>query len=104
MEKRPNGSWRVKKKGEAVGVIGNDSSVVAVFPRKNNSDDTRINEAYLLAAAPLMLEVCTKIHSILENNLVVTPEGFKINISDIQEFLVDAIMRAKGYRKTPHEP
>ena len=98
------GPWLVKKKGDAVGVIGYDSSVVAVYPRKKNGDDTRIKEAYLLAAAPLMLEVCSKIYSILENSLVVTPEGFKLNISDIQKSLVDAIMRAKGYRKTPYEP
>jgi hypothetical protein len=104
MGKHALGPWHVRKKGEAVGVIGDDSSVVAVFPRKNNGDDTRINEAYLLAAAPLMLEACSKIHSILENSLVVTPEGFKMNISDIQKSLADAIMRAKGYRKTPHEP
>jgi hypothetical protein len=104
MGKHALGPWHVRKKGDSVGVTENDSSVVAVFPRKKNGDDTRIKEAYLLAAAPLMLEACSKIHSILENSLVVTPEGFKMNISDIQEFLVDAIMRAKGYRKTPHEP
>ena len=104
MGKHAIGPWQVKKKGEAVGVIGGDSSVVAVFPKKENGHDTRINEAYLLAAAPLMLEACSKIHSILENSLIVTPEGFKINISEIQKSLVDAIMRAKGYRKTPCEP
>jgi hypothetical protein len=104
MENSALGPWLVRKKGEAVGVIGIDSSVVAVFPRKKDGDDTRVNEAYLLAAAPLMLEACSKIHSILENSLVVTPEGFKINCSDIQKSLADAIRRAKGYRKTPHEP
>jgi hypothetical protein len=104
MGKHAPGPWHVKKKGEAVGVIGDDSSVVAVFPRKRNGDDTRVNEAYLLAAAPLMLEACSRIYSILENSIVVTPEGFKMNCSDIRKSLADAIMRAKGYRKTPHEP
>ena len=104
MEKHALGPWHVRKKGESVGVIEDDSSVVAVFPRKKDGDDTRIKEAYLLAAAPLMLEACSKIHSILENSLIVTPEGFKINIADIQKSLADAIMRAKGYRKTPYEP
>ena len=51
-----------------------------------------------------MLEACSRIYSILENSIVVTPEGFKMNCSDIRKSLADAIMRAKGYRKTPHEP
>ena len=104
MEKSVNGSLQVKKKDEAVGIFGADSSVVAVLPKKKTGDDTRVAEAYLFAAAPQLFEVCRTIHSILENSLVVTPEGFKMNISDIQKSLADAIMRAKGYRKTPHEP
>jgi len=104
MDNSALGPWLVKKKGEVVGVIGNDYSVVAVFPRKKDGDDTRVNEAYLLAAAHLMLEACSKIYSILENSHIVTPECFKINCSDIQKSLANAIRRAKGYRKTPHEP
>jgi len=104
MEKSSSGSLYVKKKDESIGVFGADSSVVAVLPKKKNGDDTRIAEAYLFAAAPQLFAVCRKIHSILENSLVVTPEGFKMNISDIQKSLADAILRAKGYRKTPHEP
>jgi hypothetical protein len=104
MEKRALGPWHVKKKGDAVGVMGADASVVAVLPRKKTGADTRIKQAYLMAAAPLLFEACTKINSILENNLIVTPEGFKINCSDIQKSLVDALMRARGYRKTPSEP
>jgi len=104
MQKHPNTSWHVKKKGEAVGVMGADSSVVAVFPRKKAGEDTRVKEAYLLAAAPELFEVCCKINSILEDSLIVTPEGYKINCSDIKKALADAIMRAKGYRKSPQEP
>jgi hypothetical protein len=104
MEKRTNSSWRVKKKGEAVGVIGEDSSIVAVLPRKKVGEDARVKEAYLLAAAPQLFEACCKIYSILEDSLIVTPEGYKINCSDIKKALVDAIMRARGYRKSPEEP
>ena len=104
MEKSVSGSWRVKKKDEAVAVMGDDSSVVAVLPRKKNGGDTRIKEAYLFAAAPQLFDVCRTIHSILENNLIVTPEGFKINCSDLKKSLLDAIMRAKGYRRSPDEP
>jgi hypothetical protein len=66
--------------------------------------DTCIKEAYLIAAAPQLLEVCSKISSLLENSLIVTPEGFKIDCSDVRRSLFDAIMRAKGYRKAPQEP
>lgn len=104
MEKLTKGSWRVKKKGEAVGVMGLDSSVVAVLPRRKAGEDTRVKEAYLIAAAPQLLEACCKINSILEDSLIVTPEGYKMNCSDIKKSLVDAIMRARGYRKSPEEP
>jgi hypothetical protein len=104
MVKPAKGSWYVKKKGEAVGVIAEDSSVVAVLPRKNAGEDTRIKEAYLLAAAPQLFEACTKITSILESSLIVTPEGIKINCTDVKKSLSDAILRARGCRKSPQEP
>ena len=104
MGKSANGSWYVKKKDEAIGIVGADSSVVAVLPKKKTGEDTRIAEAYLFAAAPQLFDVCRIIHSILENSLIVTPEGFKINCSDLKVSLSDAILRAKGYRKSPDEP
>ena len=104
MGKHANGSWYVKKNGETVGVMEADSSFVAVLPRKKAGDDSRITEAYLIAAAPQLFEVCSKINSLLENNLVVTSEGFKINCSDIKKSLLDAILRANGCRKAPDEP
>jgi hypothetical protein len=104
MEKGANGSLYVKKKDETVGIVGADSSVVAVLPKKKNGSDTRIAEAYLFAAAPQLFEVCRTIHSILENSLIVTPEGLKINCPDIKISVRDAILRAKGYHKSPDEP
>jgi hypothetical protein len=104
MEKRVHGPWYVKKNGEALGIMGADSSIVAVLPGKKAGDDLRITEAYLIAAAPQLFEVCNNIKSILETSLIVTPEGFKINCSDIRKSLLDAILRARGYRKTPDEP
>ena len=104
MKNNANGSWHVKKNDETIGIFGADSSLVAVLPRKKTGVDTRIAEAYLLVAAPQLFEVCSKIHSILENNLVVTAEGWKINCSDLKLSLRDAIMRAKGYHKSPDEP
>jgi hypothetical protein len=104
MQKPPKGSWVVKKKGEAVGVIAENSYVVAVFPKKKAGEDTRVKEAYLLAAAPLLFDVCSRINSVLEGSLIVTPEGIKINCTDIKQSLSDALLRAMGYRKNPEEP
>jgi hypothetical protein len=94
MKMRTPGPWRIKVKDEAVGILGNDLSLVAVVRRRNADAD-----AYLIAAAPLLLDACRNVMAALENNLIVTAEGFKINDAHIRESLLDAIMRAEGYRK-----
>src|SRR5512139_774860 len=104
MEKHVPSPWLVNKNGEAVRVMAVDSSVVAVLPERGNGDNSWIKEAYLIAAAPQLFEVCCKINSILENSLIVTPEGFKIDCSDLRISLTDAILRAVGCRKAPDEP
>jgi hypothetical protein len=98
------GSWRVKKKGQSIGVIGSDSSVIAVLPQRDTDDNSRVKEAYLMAAAPQLFSACIKIKEMLENSLVVTREGFVINCSEIRDTLLDATLRASGCRKTPDEP
>jgi hypothetical protein len=99
MKMRTPGPWQVKIKEEAIGILGNDSSLVAVMRRKKADADERLSDAYLIAAAPLLLDICKKVLAVLENNLIVTAEGFKINDSHIRAALLDAIMRAEGYRK-----
>ena len=104
MKKLSVGPWRVIKKDEAVAVIEADSSVVALLPGKKPGDTTRIKEAYLIAAAPQLYNVCRKLNTILENSFIVTPEGFKINCSDVKKSLSIALLRARGIRKSPQEP
>jgi hypothetical protein len=104
MKKSTAASWRVKKNGETINILGKGPSVIAVLPRNNGSANATIQEAYVIAAAPQILEVCTRLKSVLENSLIVTPEGFKIDFSEIREGLLSAILRAKGCRKTPEEP
>lgn len=105
MENRANGSWHLRKIiGEVVGVLAADSSIIAELPQGGNGDGPRIREAYLIAAAPQLFEACCKISSVLENNLIVTPEGSKIDCIDIKKSLHDAILRARGCRKAPDEP
>ena len=105
MEILANGSWRVKKlAGRGINVIGENSTVVAALPERKYDDELLVREAYLIAAAPQLFDACSKINSILENNFIVTREGFKINFGEIQKTLSGALMRALGYRKDPEEP
>jgi hypothetical protein len=99
MEREPlKGPWRLKRNGDSVVVVRPDASVVAsLLP-------ARVAEAYAIAAAPQLLGICTRIKSVLENNLVVTSEGFKIDCDDLRKDLLTVILRAKGYRKSPNEP
>lgn len=87
-----------------VSILGADSSVIAVLPEGGNGVGLNITEAYLLAVAPQLFDVWTKINSILENSYIVTPEGFKINFYEIQKSLSEALLRARGCRKNPEEP
>jgi len=104
MSERTPGPWFLKTKDEAIGVIGKDSSLVAVMRRKKDDDAKRIADADLIAAAPLLLEACAKLKDLLENNFIVTAEGFKINDAHVRGFLLDAIMSAEGYRKKVGKP
>jgi hypothetical protein len=54
--------------------------------------------ANLIGSAPLLLEACKTVKELLENNHIVTEEGFRINTRDVREKLLDAIFRAEGYR------
>jgi hypothetical protein len=104
MKPRTPGPWAIKKNGEDIGVIGGDSRCVAQLPAEDADSRQRVSDAYLIAAAPLLLDVCKSLSAILENNLIVTAEGFKINDAHLRESLLDAILRAEGYRKHPGMP
>jgi hypothetical protein len=104
MKLRSPGPWSVKKNGEGIGVIGQDSSMIALLPSKSTAMDCMVSDAYLIAAAPQLLEVCKAVNAVLENNLIVTANGFKINDAQIRESLLDVILRAEGYRKNPDQP
>jgi hypothetical protein len=103
MGSRAGGTWLVKKNGGGISILGTDSSVVAEVPQNKGSDDP-VRRAYVIAAAPQLLDVCTQLKSILENNLIVTSEGFRINCADVRTHLLEVILRATGCRKSPEEP
>jgi len=51
-----------------------------------------------MASAPRLLEVIKEIKEHLDNNMIVTEEGLKINDSHLRKSIIDAILRAEGYR------
>ena len=93
------GFWHVDGKNGAIGVFSGDIPVAMVMSQGKNSEDTQRANAYLLAAAPKLFKVCKKLKETLENCLIVTSEGLKVNDSDLRESLLDAILVAEGYRK-----
>jgi hypothetical protein len=97
------GPWAIKKNGNGIGVIGHDSCCIAQLPINGIDRQSRVSDAYLIAAAPQLLEVCKNLNAILENNLIVTAEGFKINDAHLRACLLDVILRAEGYRKNPDQ-
>jgi len=70
-----------------------------VMPQGGQARDTQEANAYLLAAAPHLYKVCQKLHALLQNSLIVTHEGIRINDSDLRQSLLEALMRAGGYRR-----
>jgi formate dehydrogenase maturation protein FdhE len=51
-----------------------------------------------MATAPRLLAIIKEIKEHLDNNMIVTVEGLKINDSHLRESIIDAILRAEGYR------
>lgn len=78
--------------------------MIALLQAAGAAMDANVSDAYLIAAAPLLLDVCKAVSAVLENNLIVTADGFKINDAQIRESLLDAILKAEGYRKNPDPP
>jgi hypothetical protein len=70
-----------------------------VMPQGGQERDTQEGNAYLLAAAPQLFEVCQKFQALLENSFIVTPEGIRLNDSDLRQSLLEALLRAGGYRR-----
>ena len=96
MKETTPGPWSVKNKHGAIGVFSGETPLAMVMPQGGQARDTQEANAYLLAAAPQLFEVCQKLQVLLENSLIVTPEGIKINDSDLRQSLREALLRAGG--------
>ncbi len=95
------GPWRAVEEEGNFGVFASDRMLAVVTPDDTPERQERRANAILMAAAPLLLQACRQLKDLLENNLVVTEERFIINDADARATLIDALMRAEGYRTDP---
>lgn len=101
MEVDTPGPWRVEEEDGNYGIFADDRLLAVVTPDDTPDRSERKANAILISAAPLLLRACRQIKELLDNNRVVTADGFIINDADIRATLVDALMRAEGYRFDP---
>lgn len=92
------GPWHVEEEEGAYGVFSSDELLAIILPEDVKEKEAARANAYLMAAAPRLLQVLWEIKEHLDNNLIVTADGVKINDSHLRESIVDAILKAGGYR------
>ena len=92
------GPWHVEEEEGTYGVFSRDDLLALILPDDVKKNETARANAHLMAAAPRLLDVLWEIKEHLDNNLIVTADGVKINDSHLRESIVDAILKAEGYR------
>ena len=95
------GPWRMEDEEGHFGIFAGEALLAVTVPDDTPDRRVRRGNAMLMAAAPALLNACRRVNELLENNRVVTAEGFLINDLDIRAVLTDALMRAEGYRVEP---
>jgi hypothetical protein len=95
------GPWRADEEDGNFGIFAGDRLLAVVTPEDTPERSERKTNAVLMSAAPLLLRACKQLKELLDNNRVVTEDGFVINDRDTRAALVDALMRAEGYRTEP---
>jgi len=92
------GAWLVKEESGSYGVFSGDSLLTITLSDDIQDKGAVKANANLMATAPRLLEVIKQIKEHLDNNMIVTGEGLSINDSHLRESIIDAILRAEGYR------
>jgi hypothetical protein len=98
------GPWLVKEENGSYGVFSNDALLAITLSDDIQDKDAEKANAHLMATAPRLLEIIKEIKEHLDNNMIVTEEGLKINDSHLRESIIDAILRAEGYRLWALQP
>jgi len=92
------GPWHVEEENGAYGVFRDDSLLSLVIADDLHDAHAVKANAVLMASAPLLLEVVKQIREHLDNNVIVTADGYKVNDRDLREAINDVILRAEGHR------
>ena len=79
------GPWHVEEEKGSYGVFSNDALLAVTLSDDVKDKDAAKANAHLMASAPRLLEVIKAIKEHLDNNLIVTGEGLKINDSHLRE-------------------
>ena len=99
MSQYTNGPWHVQKKERAYVIYSEYNAPLAVvlwdYVKDKNAAEAN---AKLMATAPQLLMTLKRVLDHLDNCMIVTCEGFKINDSNLRAAIADAIMKAEGYR------
>ena len=98
MSQHTKGPWNVRKGDKYFAVCSGNVLLAAVLPHYIKDSFAAEANARLMATAPQLLETLKKVLDHLDNCMIVTCEGFKINDSTLRESIVDAVMKAEGYR------
>ena len=99
MSRYTPGPWLAKEENGSFGVFSDDDSLLAITLSEDIQDkDAAKANAHLMAAAPRLLDVIKQIKEHLDNNMIVTADGYKINDSHLRESIIDVILKAEGYR------
>jgi hypothetical protein len=98
MSRHTNPPWHVKEKDKYFAVYSENVPLAVVLPNYIRNKTAAEANARLMATAPQLLETLRKVSEHLENCMIVTCDGFKTNDCSLRESILDAIMRAEGYR------
>jgi len=99
MSRYTPGHWHVKEENGSYGVFSDDDALLAVTLPDDIKDKNAVKaNAILMASAPLLLKLIIEIKEHLDNNMIVTGDGYKINDQDLRESITDALLRADGCR------
>jgi hypothetical protein len=98
MSRHTKTPWRVIKKDKYYAVCAGNAPLALVFPDYVKDKNTLEANASLIANAPLLLETLKLVAEHLENCMIVTCDGFKINDRSLRQSVFDVIMKAEGYR------
>ena len=91
------GPWHVEEENGAYGVFSNEALLAITLPDDMQDKDAEKANAHLMATAPLLLKIIKEIKDHLDNNLIVTEEGLKINDSHLRESISTPIAPPDGH-------